>query len=161
MALRAKILKAASAVHAVTDTVSWVENFASVRGTRARLCKECRYLLRSYTASLIEAYCYCSYGGITFYTIVLRGSCRSHSLSYCTCIHLFLRTLSVKPSRLYHAQSLKAGVLSTDNDECATGRHDCSHRCINSPGTYRCVCPFGYELIQKRQCRGEVKCLIM
>ncbi|CAN8032729.1 unnamed protein product, partial [Ixodes persulcatus] len=33
-----------------------------------------------------------------------------------------------------------------DRDECAEGRHYCEEGCVNTPGSYRCQCPDGYEL---------------
>ena len=33
-----------------------------------------------------------------------------------------------------------------DLDECATGRHNCEHKCHNSEGSYSCSCKFGYTL---------------
>ena len=35
--------------------------------------------------------------------------------------------------------------VHTDIDECR-GSHTCSHGCINSYGSYDCVCPPGYQL---------------
>jgi hypothetical protein len=32
-----------------------------------------------------------------------------------------------------------------DVDECAT--HPCSHRCLNLPGTYQCICSYGQILM--------------
>ncbi|XP_058122985.1 uncharacterized protein LOC131293979 [Anopheles ziemanni] len=33
-----------------------------------------------------------------------------------------------------------------ERDECQLGRHDCSHECHNTPGSYRCGCPVGLTL---------------
>lgn len=34
--------------------------------------------------------------------------------------------------------------FSADEDECATGRHNCQHNCVNTAGSFRCGCPDGY-----------------
>ena len=137
----AGILEAVSRAHAVTDTMSWVANFASVGETHPRCVKSIPLLGTQHSTALSRSHC----------ELLLRISCQ---------------LLQNPPSLLTHPsgnriilfkQPSKGGVLSTDNDECATGRHGCSHRCINYPGTYQCVCPFGYQLMQNQQtCRGEM-----
>ena len=45
-------------------------------------------------------------------------------------------------------------LFNSDIDECAS-HHECSHLCINTPGTFHCVCETGYQLAgDKRQCQG-------
>ncbi|XP_028570926.1 epidermal growth factor-like protein 7 isoform X2 [Podarcis muralis] len=42
-----------------------------------------------------------------------------------------------------------------DVDECAGGRHGCSHTCHNVVGSYRCTCQQGYELgVDGRTCEA-------
>ncbi|XP_053229450.1 epidermal growth factor-like protein 7 isoform X3 [Podarcis raffonei] len=44
---------------------------------------------------------------------------------------------------------------SIDVDECAGGRHGCSHTCHNVVGSYRCTCQQGYELgVDGRTCEA-------
>ena len=33
-----------------------------------------------------------------------------------------------------------------DVNECHTNNGDCSHECINTHGSYECVCPKGYRV---------------
>ncbi|XP_034969039.1 epidermal growth factor-like protein 7 [Zootoca vivipara] len=43
----------------------------------------------------------------------------------------------------------------TDVDECAGGRHGCSHTCRNVVGSYHCTCQQGYELgVDGRTCEA-------
>lgn len=48
-------------------------------------------------------------------------------------------------------------VFSSDMDECATQRGLCRYgKCVNSPGSFWCVCNDGYELaLDGRVCTGE------
>ena len=41
-----------------------------------------------------------------------------------------------------------------DEDECATGRHNCQHNCVNTAGSFRCGCPDGYTR-NRMTCVGE------
>ena len=42
-----------------------------------------------------------------------------------------------------------------DVDECAEAGQDCAFRCHNTLGSYKCVCPFGYQLAPDgKHCRG-------
>ena len=41
-----------------------------------------------------------------------------------------------------------------DIDECAGGGHNCSHVCMNTPGSYECVCPHGYHARDGFTCEG-------
>lgn len=43
-----------------------------------------------------------------------------------------------------------------DVDECAEAGQDCAFRCHNTLGSYKCVCPFGYQLAPDgKHCRGQ------
>lgn len=46
--------------------------------------------------------------------------------------------------------------LPSDVDECATGLAQCAHGCLNTHGSFKCVCNAGYELgADGRQCYRE------
>lgn len=47
-------------------------------------------------------------------------------------------------------------------NECAEHGHECAFRCHNTLGSYRCVCPYGYELAPDgKHCRGKIPCLML
>lgn len=43
----------------------------------------------------------------------------------------------------------------SDVDECLVYPHLCQWQCVNQPGSYRCVCPEGYQLQGTRMCQGR------
>ena len=56
---------------------------------------------------------------------------------YLYCISVLVGVNSVKTQYILY-------LFYQDEDECATGRHNCQHNCINTPGSFRCACPDGY-----------------
>ena len=47
----------------------------------------------------------------------------------------------------------------TDIDECLDDNGMCSHKCVNTEGSYHCECPLGYVLQSNKQdCEG---CMFM
>lgn len=52
-------------------------------------------------------------------------------------------------------------VFSADLNECEVYKRDegprlCAHLCVNLPGSYRCACPPGYQLLgDGKSCEGE------
>ena len=48
-----------------------------------------------------------------------------------------------------------------DVNECVEYGHQCAFRCHNTAGSYRCVCPYGYQLAPDgRHCIGKPKFLV-
>jgi len=51
-----------------------------------------------------------------------------------------------------------AATYVTDKDECAINNGGCQHECINTFGSYSCICHNGYTLHEnKRDCKGSCK----
>ena len=49
-------------------------------------------------------------------------------------------------------------LLITDIDECFFQR-TCDHTCVNSPGSFECVCNKGYTLYGLAHCGGKCMCV--
>ncbi|XP_055381184.1 dorsal-ventral patterning protein tolloid isoform X2 [Condylostylus longicornis] len=39
-----------------------------------------------------------------------------------------------------------SGIFMKEVDECKLRKHDCQHECVNTLGSYECICKAGYEL---------------
>ena len=49
--------------------------------------------------------------------------------------------------------------ICEDINECQDRSHECAFRCHNTPGSFRCVCPLGYEVAPDgRHCRDVDEC---
>ena len=59
-------------------------------------------------------------------------------------------------SQYYHLS------IFTDINECGYSNGNCSHKCVNMAGTYRCECPPEYTLLSnKHDClKGEYLILL-
>lgn len=51
-------------------------------------------------------------------------------------------------------RTLDDGISCGDVDECAAGTHQCEQTCVNTPGSYYCLCASGYNLLQRKHCRA-------
>lgn len=45
-----------------------------------------------------------------------------------------------------------------DLDECSMITNLCQYQCINTLGSYECICPPGFSLERNRQCRDVDEC---
>ncbi|KAM8946282.1 fibulin-7-like [Pelodytes ibericus] len=84
-------------------------------------------------------------------SILRPAKCSSfHSTQHCTCDPGYL---------------IQPGAVCQDVDECSlfqskSGSKICVHECVNTPGSYRCVCPHGYTLDpQQNSCQDIDECV--
>ena len=50
-------------------------------------------------------------------------------------------------------------LLNLDLDECSFSELLCQYRCVNTPGSFICICPPGYYVFEDgRSCEGKVHC---
>ena len=76
----------------------------------------------------------------------------------CSLEFFFSKSVIYKPN-FYKVESTRTETewvynvfsLVTDIDECSDNNGDCSHRCINSQGSFNCSCLPGYKLNQEWQ----------
>lgn len=47
-----------------------------------------------------------------------------------------------------------------DLDECSMIANLCQYHCVNTPGSYKCICPSGFTLERGRQCQDVDECRI-
>lgn len=49
-------------------------------------------------------------------------------------------------------------LFPVDLDECSFSEFLCQHRCVNTPGSFSCICPPGYYVYEDgRSCEGKVR----
>ena len=139
-----------------------------------------------YCRSLISRVAFCRVAGdlryyfqnFTLYFIVLQNetSQMSHRLSYPFCIIHWITLHSL--NNIYHIEWYYVilsiyyrcgdcpagytgnGKICSDIDECALD--SCDHQCVNSPGSFECLCDQGYELADDATtCNGECNIILL
>jgi fibulin 1/2 len=79
------------------------------------------------------------------------------SLSKWTRAHHF--TFSVLITAMYTGAWVNVMVLFADINECVEDPPVCSHQCRNVKGSFKCLCPRGYVLLEDgRTCSGMCSC---
>ena len=48
----------------------------------------------------------------------------------------------------------------SDIDECRRENGRCSHGCVNTHGSYECICPRGFKVENINTCTGEIKLIL-
>ncbi|XP_073696992.1 epidermal growth factor-like protein 7 [Garra rufa] len=59
----------------------------------------------------------------------------------------------VRPNHCACPKGWMGRYCQTDVDECKEGHHRCSQKCVNTEGSYRCVCQDGFSLAE-----NEITC---
>ena len=68
------------------------------------------------------------------------------------CVHIICRMMQ---------QLLFVDHYFLEIDECAENSSGCSHGCLNTNGSYVCLCPLGYQLMpNKHTCIGQFSCTV-
>lgn len=61
------------------------------------------------------------------------------------CMKFIRISYEIYASDFCQAESFSFQSIS-DIDECKLGTHPCSQACLNIPGSYNCLCFFGFDL---------------
>ena len=51
-------------------------------------------------------------------------------------------------------------IIYLDLDECSMTANLCQYHCVNTAGSYKCICPNGFSLERGRQCQDIDECRI-
>lgn len=72
-----------------------------------------------------------------------------------TCVGSYGKRFSLRKKKPHRLIVLNRVYFCTDIDECIE-RAPCSEKCVNTPGSYYCTCPLGFQL-QGSECVGKLK----
>lgn len=68
------------------------------------------------------------------------------------------RRWHLSPPGLFPMSTYPAFWFPADLDECSFSEFLCQHRCVNTPGSFSCICPPGYYVYEDgRSCEGKVQ----
>lgn len=68
------------------------------------------------------------------------------------------RRAEERPSELFFDNCSFFVLFPVDLDECSFSELLCQHRCVNTPGSFACVCPPGYYVFEDgRSCEGKLQ----
>lgn len=79
----------------------------------------------------------------------------AHAPSTCT-----QRAFTAVAGLVIHMCACACVCVCADIDECSFSSYMCQYQCVNSPGSYSCECPEGYQLQGNRLCQGTFICFI-
>ena len=48
-------------------------------------------------------------------------------------------------------------IIYLDLDECSMIANLCQYHCVNTAGSYKCICPNGFSLERGRQCQSSAR----
>jgi len=65
------------------------------------------------------------------------------------------------PRNTIFSTSVWLWIVHLDVDECLEADVYCQHGCINVPGSYRCSCHEGFQLINDTHCQGTYHSLLL
>ncbi len=69
---------------------------------------------------------------------------------------VFFECRQLSPHNLSLMSINPAFLFSVDLDECSFSEFLCQHRCVNTPGSFSCICPPGYYVYEDgRSCEGN------
>lgn len=132
--------------------------FSFISSRHFRITPTCMFLFRT-LYMLIQTY--------TFFSYVTDGNSELYVfVSFRTDVTRFLfrtweiliQVCSFRTSHMWiQTYTYFCFVRDTDVNECLRNNAGCSHRCVNSDGSYRCVCPVGFELdVDLHTCSGKL-----
>ena len=75
------------------------------------------------------------------------------------CLRIFVISAKFSSERFHGGfkfSKLFQCFIIVDIDECKTGNGRCQHKCVNTEGSFYCMCKKGYKLAaDERRCKGN------
>ena len=77
----------------------------------------------------------------------------------CTCMYII--TANIFTSMYVLSATISHWLyIYIDVDECSDANGGCEHSCVNTVGSFSCICDNGYDLVNDTDCVGECTCNI-